>query len=236
MSIADSCQKQSPIRRNMQRGRFALDEYFTYVYYSIRMKISTRARYALRLMVDIARKYDGLHPVNLRRVAEGNDLSFGYLEQLMISLRNASLVRGLSGRKGGYILARPAEQIRLIEIVEAVIGPINLAVCVLNPENCWRSPICESRPIWVMLNTMIREVLDRYTLADMAEERWLERIIREFPKAAVPHALSKSARHELGCGHKGVARRGRTTQAAVAAPVKPRRKRSATAAPRAAGG
>jgi len=143
------------------------------------MRISTRARYALRLMIDIARHSGGERPVHLRQIAEWNDLSHGYLEQLMISLRNASLVRGLSGRKGGYILARPAEKIKLTEIVEAVIGPINLAECVLHPDNCPRSPICESRPIWVMLNVQIKNTLDRFTLADIADDKWLQKANKE---------------------------------------------------------
>jgi len=163
------------------------------------MKISTRARYGLRLMVDIARQYDGLHPVQLRQVAEGNNLSLGYLEQLMISLRNASLVRGLSGRKGGYILARPADQIRITEIVEATIGPINLADCVRNPKNCPRSPVCESRPIWALLNTMILDVLGRYTLADMTDARWLERINRELPSSLLVYG-GKSSPTAPVCG------------------------------------
>ncbi len=146
------------------------------------MKISTRARYALRLMADLARKTDGSTPIHLREIAEGNDLSHGYLEQLMISLRNASLVRGLSGRKGGYVLARPAEQIRIREIIEAVIGPINLADCVLYPQNCERSPICETRPIWVLLNYSIIKVLEDYSLADIADKDWLKNIAVELAK------------------------------------------------------
>ena len=133
-------------------------------------------------MSDLARKTDGATPIHLRQIAEGNDLSHGYLEQLMISLRNASLVRGLSGRKGGYILARPAEQIKIREIVEAVIGPINLADCVLHPQNCERSPICETRPIWVLLNHNILEVLGQYSLADIADKDWIKVMAVELAK------------------------------------------------------
>jgi Rrf2 family protein len=125
-------------------------------------------------MVDLVRHFDGSAPVHLRKIAEDNDLSHGYLEQLMISLRNASLVRGLSGRKGGYVLARPAEDITLTEIVEAAIGPINVVDCVSFPENCGIYTECKTRPIWVMINHAVREVLDSYTLAQMADDRWLE--------------------------------------------------------------
>jgi len=159
------------------------------------MRISTRARYALRLMIDIARHSGGERPVHLRQIAEWNDLSHGYLEQLMISLRNASLVRGLSGRKGGYILARPAEKIKLTEIVEAAIGPINLAECVLHPDNCPRSSICESRPIWVMINVQIKNTLDRFTLADIADDKWLKRANKELVSIGGILATPKKSAH-----------------------------------------
>ena len=155
------------------------------------MKISTRARYSLRLMVGLARSYDGSHPVHLRQIAKENDLSRGYLEQLMIPLRNASLVRGLSGRNGGYMLARPPEQIKPIEIVEAAVGPISVLDCVPCPENCDRSPDCKTRPIWVMINTRIKEVLNRYSLADMAADNWLVRITEELAPVAGELAYPK---------------------------------------------
>jgi len=170
------------------------------------MRISTRARYALRLMVDLVRHYDGSGPVHLRQIAEDNDLSHGYLEQLMISLRNASLVRGVSGRKGGYVLARPAAEVRLIEIVEAVIGPINIVECVQYPENCGRSPDCDSRPIWVMINCMVKDVLDRYTLAQMADDNWLEKITADLlpmaGKLARPKKISR-AKGQVSCKLSG---------------------------------
>lgn len=135
-------------------------------------------------MVDLVRHFDGSAPVHLRKIAEDNDLSHGYLEQLMISLRNASLVRGLSGRKGGYVLARPAEDITLTEIVEAAIGPINVVDCVSFPENCGIYTECKTRPIWVMINQAVREVLDSYTLAQMADDRWLETMSRRLDEVA----------------------------------------------------
>jgi len=135
-------------------------------------------------MVDLVRHDDGSGPVHLRKIAEDNDLSHGYLEQLMISLRNAALVRGLSGRKGGYVLARPAEEITLTEIVEAAIGPINVVDCVNFPENCKLRSKCTTRPIWVLINHAVRDVLDNYTLAQLAEDNWLEKITRKLAAIA----------------------------------------------------
>ncbi len=157
-------------------------------------------------MVDLVRHYDGSRPVHLRQIAEDNDLSHGYLEQLMISLRNASLVRGLSGRKGGYVLARPAEDIKLTEIVEAAIGPINVVDCVLYPENCTRAEDCESRPIWVMINEAIKGVLNRYTLAQMADAKWHAKVTKDLAPLAGDLAYPK----------KVMRRRGRTAAVTTA--------------------
>lgn len=162
-------------------------------------------------MVDLVRHYDGSQPVQLRKIAEDNDLSHGYLEQLMISLRNASLVRGLSGRKGGYVLARPAEEIKLIEIIEAVIGSINIVECVQFPENCARSAECESRPIWVMINCSIKDVLGRYTLAQMADDEWLDRITAELLPVAGKLARPKKPRRGRGRTSCDLSRRAKSS-------------------------
>ncbi len=164
---------------NEEKSETVLDKNISDLY-GFGMRISTRARYALRLMVDLVRHYDGSRPVHLRKIAEDNDLSHGYLEQLMISLRNASLVRGLSGRKGGYVLARPAEEITLAEIVEAAIGPINVVDCVTFPENCPQSSECKTRPIWVLINHAVRDVLCSYTLAQISEDKWVDKMYKKF--------------------------------------------------------
>ncbi|MFC2171927.1 RrF2 family transcriptional regulator, partial [Acidobacteriota bacterium] len=116
------------------------------------MKISTRARYALRVMIYISQLSNGRRPVDLRQIAKLSELPRGYLEQLMIALRKAKLVRGVSGRKGGYMLASKAADITLTDIVEAAIDPICLTGCITTPDACDRSPFCETRPIWVLIN------------------------------------------------------------------------------------
>jgi len=93
------------------------------------MKLSTRPRYAIRLMLDISRYSKQGEPVHLREIATRNNLSKGYLEQLVVSLKNAQLIRSFSGRGGGYLLVRPPEQITILEIVEATIGQINIVDC-----------------------------------------------------------------------------------------------------------
>lgn len=143
------------------------------------MKISTRPRYALRLMLDISRHARDDKPVHLREIARRNKLSKGYLEQLVVSLRNAHLLRSFSGRGGGYRLVKPAEQISLLEIFEATIGPINVVECVAHPEQCMRSEYCECRILWELLNERILYLLADYSLKDLSNEGGIRRMLGE---------------------------------------------------------
>lgn len=134
------------------------------------MKLSTRARYALRMMIAIARQGNGSRAVSLAAVAEKTLISRRYLEQLAIPLKTASLIRGISGRAGGYRLARPPDKILLGEIVEAAIGPINIVDCVREPEICLKADVCECRTVYQLINDGITDVLNRIRLDQMADE------------------------------------------------------------------
>lgn len=143
------------------------------------MKISTRARYALRLMVDINRHNDGGSPVQLKDIARRSELSKGYLEHLAAALRNASLLRGISGPKGGYVLAKQPDEIKIIEIIEAAIGPISVSSCVNSPETCVRSEGCECILLWKLLNIRIRNLLGEFSLQELTDKSWRGRIESE---------------------------------------------------------
>jgi Rrf2 family cysteine metabolism transcriptional repressor len=143
------------------------------------MRLSTRARYALRLMLDISRNAKNDKPVQLREIAQRNKLSKGYLEQLVVSLKNAQLIRSFSGRSGGYRLFKSPEQISLLEIFEATIGPMNVVECVAHPEECMRSEYCECRILWELLNRKIVELLADYSLKDLSNEGGIQRMLEE---------------------------------------------------------
>lgn len=131
------------------------------------MKLSTRARYALRMMMTIARRADDENVVSLAEVAREANVSRRYLEQLVIGLKNSSLVRGKSGKHGGYTLARPANQIKIREIIESAIGPINVVECVRQPDVCLKADDCECRMLYHLINSQIIGVLDSLVLADL---------------------------------------------------------------------
>lgn len=133
------------------------------------MNVSTRARYSLRLMLEISRFSDGESPVSLQDVATWTGVSRRYLEQLIIPLKNGGLVKAKPGRSGGYCLTRDPATIRLGDIIGAATGPVALAECVDESAVCKRSARCECRNVWVLLTHRIREVLDEYSLADLTD-------------------------------------------------------------------
>lgn len=132
------------------------------------MKLSTKARYALRAMLELALR-EGAGPVQLNQVAKAQEISPKYLEQIAMPLRNAGLLRSERGPAGGYELARPAASISALDIVRAVEGPINLLDCVGETSVCDRSDSCAAREMWKRVSVAINEILDSTTLADLRE-------------------------------------------------------------------
>jgi Rrf2 family protein len=130
------------------------------------MKLSTRARYGVRLMLDLARQY-GQGSVYLREIAAREDISEKYLSQIIIPLRGEGLVRSTRGAHGGYRLAKPPAEITLREIVEPLEGGNCLVDCVKHPSACPRVPTCAARDVWTMLGEKISETLDSVTLEQL---------------------------------------------------------------------
>lgn len=137
------------------------------------MRISTRGRYALRMMLDVARHGGEETPVSLASVSERTGISHGYLEQVALALRGARLVRGIAGRHGGYKLAVSASDITIRQIIEATIGPVCVVDCIDEPDGCPRADYCECRVVYALINQRIGEVLEEFTLADLADPSWM---------------------------------------------------------------
>ena len=146
------------------------------------MKESTRARYGLRLMVELARELKKEDIVQLKKIAKITHLSENYLAQLAIPLKGAGLIIGVSGKKGGYLLGRLPEGIKIREIINALTGPIGLTDCVNNPEICLNYSFCEARMIWTILSGRIQEILDKFTLADLINKDSIEAIRKEYSR------------------------------------------------------
>lgn len=127
------------------------------------MKLSTRARYGVRMMLDLARQH-GHGPVYLWQIAEREDISEKYLSQIVIPLREGGLVRSTRGAHGGYTLAKPPTEITLREIIEPLEEVNCLVDCVQHPAACPRVPTCAARDIWSMLGEKISQALESVTL------------------------------------------------------------------------
>ncbi len=145
------------------------------------MKFSTRARYGLRIMVELARLQQTEPLVQLKRIAKITGLSIKYLGQLAIALRDNGLIVGVSGKNGGYMLSRAPENITLRQIIAASQGPIFATDCVVNPGLCMNAEGCETRTIWALVTQKMQEVLDEFTLAELIDKSWMERIKAENP-------------------------------------------------------
>jgi len=130
------------------------------------MKLNTRVRYSVRMMADIM-KHGGEGTVPLKDAARRQNLSKRYLSQLATTLKNAGLLKSVWGMNGGYMLARPGSKITILEIVEAVEGPISIIECVMDEEHCMRGDFCECKGLWNDVNSAIRDKLAACTLEEL---------------------------------------------------------------------
>ncbi len=130
------------------------------------MKISTKGRYGLRILIDLA-THDPEKPRLIRDIAHSQQISEKYISRLVIDLRRAHLIRSVRGVNGGFHLAKRPDEITLLEILETMEGPISVVDCVRSPEKCKRQTLCPARSIWMELNDGIRDLTKKITLDDI---------------------------------------------------------------------
>ena len=130
------------------------------------MKISTKGRYALRLLLDLA-VYDTGEPVSLKDIARRQDISEKYLEQIISILNKAGYVRSVRGANGGYILRKKPEEVTVGMILRLTEGSLAPVACVTDEGECEREQDCVTIYVWRRLNEAINEVVDGITLADL---------------------------------------------------------------------
>lgn len=143
------------------------------------MKLSTRSRYGLRAMLVLAMD-GGTGPVMTKEIAEKQNLPVTYLEQLMLTLRKAGLVNATRGAKGGYVLARNASAISLLEIIEVLEGPLDIADCADVPSCCLDSSACALKDIFSRANEMLHRVFEEVNLAQLAQDQ-IDRELSQIP-------------------------------------------------------
>lgn len=134
------------------------------------MKISTRGRYALRFMIDLAQHYGG-EAVTLKEVSQRQEISVKYLEQIVTLLNRGGLIRSVRGNQGGYLLAREPARYTVGEILRIAEGDLFPVTCMEDqPNQCPRYSICKTVHFWEGLYQVINDYVDSHTLSDLAEE------------------------------------------------------------------
>ena len=131
------------------------------------MLISTRGRYALRIMLELA-QYDRGKYIPLPLIAERQEISEKYLESIISVLGKAGLVEGLRGKGGGYRLSRPAKDYTAFEILSLTEGTLAPVTCLESGQQCENAENCRTLPLWQGLDRTIAAYLGSYTLEDLA--------------------------------------------------------------------
>ena len=135
------------------------------------MLVSTKGRYALRTMVDLAIHGDG-EPVKIKDIANRQGISGKYLEQIISILSRAGFVRSIRGNQGGYYLARPSSDYTVGSILRITEGSLAPVDCLRTPENqCSRKDDCAALKLWEELDKAIGGVVDHYTLEDLLKRQ-----------------------------------------------------------------
>jgi Rrf2 family protein len=133
------------------------------------MKISTKGRYGLRAMIDLAMNSEG-ESITLKSIADRQGISETYLEQLIPSLRKAGLVKSVRGAQGGYLLAKEPKDISVGQILRALEGSMAPVACVEDHSLCDGNNACVSRIVWERIQQGINNAIDSISLLDLIAE------------------------------------------------------------------
>jgi Rrf2 family transcriptional regulator, cysteine metabolism repressor len=132
------------------------------------MKLSTKGRYGVKAMVDLAINY-GKDPVSIKSISERQNISEYYLEQLFSSLRRAELIKSVRGANGGYILNKEPKEITVYEVLEVLEGPIEISNC-LDQGSCNNIDCCATRIVWKKIKESMDSVTLSITLQDIVDD------------------------------------------------------------------
>ena len=131
------------------------------------MKLSTKGRYGARAALELALRYDK-GPIMVKDIAESQNISERYLEHILNSLRVSGLVKSTRGAHGGYELSKPPAHITLGEVIRSLEGPIEIVACTQD-KVCTRKQLCVTYGIWLEVRSVVENVLDSISLADMVK-------------------------------------------------------------------
>ncbi len=132
--------------------------------------ISTKGRYALRMMIDLA-QHESEGPVPLKAIAERQDISMKYMEAIAALLNRGKLIRSTRGKIGGYTLSRPAEQISVQEVMAITEGSLAPVACMDGSSPCARAETCLTLPMWQQLDRIIAQYLSDISIQALIDRR-----------------------------------------------------------------
>ncbi|HET6351181.1 MAG TPA: Rrf2 family transcriptional regulator [Coriobacteriia bacterium] len=132
------------------------------------MRLTAKSEYGVLAMIELAAR-NGQGPVSAREIAETRAIPARFLEQLFVALRRAELVTAVRGARGGFVIARDPETITVLDVVEALEGPLTASVCDTDRGlECGHAGACAAAPVWVRATKALREVFAASTLAELA--------------------------------------------------------------------
>lgn len=156
------------------------------------MKLSTRGRYGLRLMLDLA-LHSGSEPITLKAMSERQDISEKYLWHIILPLTRAGMISSIRGSQGGYRLAKPPQKITVLDIYRAVEGPLSLVDCIPNDDNCARSYFCVARDLWKELGDLLEKKMESITLEELMGRHNKKKSKSDRESGARSHGVSGKA-------------------------------------------
>ena len=134
------------------------------------MRLSTKGQYAVRAMVSLVCHSNG-RPTTLKDISDSEGISLPYLEQLFVKLRKGNIVKSVRGPGGGYVLARPASEIKVGEVITVVEESLNPVACLdEDPALCTKTNKCVTQRVWKGLGEKMKEFLDSITIEDLSRE------------------------------------------------------------------
>ena len=133
------------------------------------MKLSSRSRYGFRALLELAIAH-GSGPLQIRMIAEQQNISNKYLEQLIAMIKSAGLIKSVRGPKGGYLLARAPNEIKLSKVFTALEGPLVAEKCLEHTEYCSKCTDCVTQQVWADMQNAIMGVLESMTLQDLVDK------------------------------------------------------------------
>lgn len=133
------------------------------------MKLSTKGRYGLKAMFELSLTQRG-GPVPLRQIAQRQNISEQYLEQIFSSLKKSGLIKSVRGAQGGYLLGKEPKDITVGDILRVLEGPISISDCVMDEHACENSGICVAKVVWERIKQGIEDVINSITLQDMVDD------------------------------------------------------------------